>query len=119
MSSTVSAPEAEKTPGLLAHPLVVSVLTPVVLAIIFGAGAVWMTQASVLWRVGSVEATVEANKREREKQVEELKSEIVPRAEHEARWKGFDDKLDAIQGQGAHTNERVDKIYDLMIGRGR
>lgn len=108
-----------RTATWLAHPLIVSVLTPIVLAIIFGAGAVWMTQADSLRRLNNVESGVEAEKREREKQVSEIKSQIVPRTEHEARWKAEDDKLDAIQRQGATTNQRVDDIYKLLTQHDR
>jgi hypothetical protein len=119
MSPTVTAPDREKSASPLSHPLVVSVLTPVLLAMVFGAGTVWMTQAALSGKVETLKADVEANKAEAGRQVLEIKTQIVPRVEHEAHWKATEDKLDALRQQGAHTNERVDKIYDLLVGRGK
>lgn len=117
MPNEVTAPSPEKKSSWLSHPLLVSVLTPVVLAVVFGAGTVWMTQASILWRVGTIETTIEERKRERDQQMQEMRSQIVPRAEHQQRWDSIDSQLTDIKRQNAHTNERVDKIYDLLVGR--
>lgn len=111
----VTAPDPPRSSSWLSHPLVVSVLTPVVLAVVFGAGSVWMTQASILWRVGQVEASTAADKAEAERRIDELKSQMVPRSEHVQRWDAVERQLRDIKEQGARTNERVDKIYDLLV----
>jgi hypothetical protein len=111
----VTAPDPPKASSWLSHPLVVSVLTPVVLAVVFGAGSVWMTQASILWRVGQVETSTAADKAEAERRIDELKSQMVPRGEHIQRWDAVEGQLRDIKEQGARTNERVDKIYDLLV----
>ena len=119
MSPTVAAPETAKPATLFSHPLVVGVLTPVVLAVVFGAGTVWMTQAALIGRVENLKTAAEANKLEADRQVTEIKSQIVPRGEHQQRWDAVDVQLRDIKAQGAHTNERVDKIYDLLLGRAK
>ncbi|MEA2174219.1 MAG: hypothetical protein QOD00_1811 [Blastocatellia bacterium] len=101
------------------HPLVVSVLTPILLAIIFGALTVYMTQASALLRLSSVETTVDQQKKETDRQFSELKAEIVPRAEHEAHWKASEDKLTSIQSEQGNTTRRVDDIYKLLTTHDR
>jgi hypothetical protein len=103
----------------LAHPLIVSVLAPILLGIIFAAATVWATQGDVLHRLNSVETDAKTEQRARESQVNEIKSQIVPRSEHEARWKSIDDKLDVIQRQGGVTSQRIDDIYKILTTRDR
>jgi hypothetical protein len=98
----------------LTHPLVGSVLSPILLAIVFGALTVWAAQASALLRISNVEAAVESNKQESAKQISEIKSESIPRREHDAHWKAIDDKLSIIQQQQQQTSNRVDDIFKLL-----
>lgn len=126
MSPTATAPEQRAAKAWYQHPVVGLLLAPFVVPVAAGILSVWVTQARTTDRISVVETQqqqqtrqMEANRADRQQQFEALRKEVVPRAEHEARWKAFDEKLDVIQRQGAHANERVDKIYDLMIGRGK
>lgn len=58
---------------------------------------VGMTYGNFVSRLTSAESSIQENKDDRVRELDDLKKQIVPRNEHEAHWKATDDKLDAIR----------------------
>lgn len=79
------------------HPAVVAFVLPFVVPAVMGLTSVWLTQARAVDRVSAVEtkqqatdARVDADRREREAQLDELKKTVVTKDLLDAKWKAVE-----------------------------
>ncbi len=92
---------------LLEHPLFIGLLFSVVMPFIIGASSVWYAQGQTVKDLEAVQAKqvatdarVDANKRERDEQLKELRKEVVTKEMLDEKWK---------------TVEKIDRTVDELL----
>lgn len=87
----------EQRRGWYQHPAVVAFVLPFVVPAVMGLASVWMAQARTADRIAAVETRqqtadqrVDAEGREREKQLDELRKAVVTKELLDAKWKAVE-----------------------------
>lgn len=94
-------------PRWLEHPIILGVLFSIILPLASGATSVWYAQADTAKEIEAIEvrqvqtdARVDANKRERDEQIKELRKEVVTKEMLDEKWK---------------TVEKIDRTVDRLL----